>query len=115
VETCRSFILVLNCVLLGAFVGSCIDCNKQQKFSLNNDYYWSAAEESFPTLIQVGGRKMEIGPRDRGGNRPARTAVHAHAAANWSGHHERSLGTSRANRRSYAREMPNLASSSGVP
>jgi len=80
---------------------------------LNNDYYWKAAEESFPTLIQVGGRKMEIGPRDRGGNRPARTAVHAHAAANWSGHHERSLGTLRANRRSYARELPNLASSSG--
>jgi hypothetical protein len=82
---------------------------------MNNDCYWKAAEESFPTLIHVGGRKMEISPRDRGGNRPARTAVHAHADAKWSGHHERSLSIFRANSRPYARELRNLASSSDVP
>jgi len=73
---------------------------------VNNDCYWKAAEERFPALTHVGGRKMEISPRDRGGNRPARTAVHAHAAANWSGHYERSLGILRANRRPHARELP---------
>jgi len=73
---------------------------------VNNDCYWKAAEDRFPALTHVGGRKMEISPRDRGGNRPARTAIHAHAAANWSGHHEKSLGILRANRRPYARELP---------
>jgi len=82
---------------------------------MHNDCYWKAGEERFITLIRVGGRKMDISPRDRGGNRPAQTAVHPHAAANWSGHQESSLGILRANRLPYAGELPNLVSSSDVP